>query len=55
MDAAPSMCEIRIRGYDTSIALVTFCCGSVFGIVIVRMPSSTLAEIWSLATSSGSK
>ncbi len=31
--------------YDTSIALVTFCFGSVFGIVMVRTPSSTLAEI----------
>ena len=31
--------------YDTSMALVTFCFGSVFGMVTVRMPSSTLAEI----------
>ena len=31
--------------YDTSMALVTFCFGSVFGMVTVRMPFSTLAEI----------
>ena len=31
--------------YDTSMALVTFCFGSVFGMVTVKMPSSTLAEI----------
>ena len=31
--------------YETSMALVTFSFGSVFGMVIVRMPSSTLAEI----------
>ena len=31
--------------YETSMALVTFSFGSVFGIVMVRMPSSTLAEI----------
>ena len=31
--------------YETSMALVTFCFGSVFGMVMVRMPSSTLAEI----------
>ena len=35
---------INIR-YETSMALVTFSFGSVFGIVMVRMPSSTLAEI----------
>ena len=40
--------------YETSMALVTFSFGSVFGIVMVRMPSSTLAEIWSFTTSSGS-
>ena len=39
--------------YDTSMALVTFSFGSVFGMVIVRMPSSTLAEILSFTTSSG--
>ena len=33
------------KAYDTSMALVTFCFGSVFGMVTVRMPSSTLAEI----------
>jgi hypothetical protein len=33
---------------------VTFCFGSVFGMVTVKMPSSTLAEIWSFTTSSGS-
>ena len=31
--------------YETSMALVTFSFGTVFGIVMVRMPSSTLAEI----------
>ena len=31
--------------YETSMALVTFCFGSIFGMVTVRMPSSTLAEI----------
>ena len=31
--------------YETSMALVTFSFGSVFGIVMARMPSSTLAEI----------
>ena len=31
--------------YETSMALVTFSFGSAFGIVMVRMPSSTLAEI----------
>ena len=31
--------------YETSMALLTFSFGSVFGIVMVRMPSSTLAEI----------
>ena len=31
--------------YETSMALVTFSFGSVFGMVMVRMPSSTLAEI----------
>ena len=31
--------------YETSMALVTFSFGSVFGIVMVRMPSSALAEI----------
>ena len=40
--------------YETSMALVTFCFCSAFGMVIVRMPSSTLAEIWSFTTSSGS-
>ena len=40
--------------YETSMALVTFSFGSVFGMVTVRMPSSTLAEIWSFTTSSGS-
>ena len=40
--------------YETSMALVTFCFGSVFGMVTVRMPSSTLAEILSFTTSSGS-
>ena len=39
--------------YETSIALVTFSFGSVFGMVMVRMPSSTLAEILSFTTSSG--
>ena len=39
--------------YETSMALVTFSFGSVFGIVMVRMPSSTLAEILSFKTSSG--
>jgi len=41
--------------YETSMALVTFSFGSVFGIVMVRMPSSTLAEILSRTTSSGSE
>ena len=40
--------------YETSMALVTFCFGSILGMVTVRMPSSTLAEIWSFTTSSGS-
>ena len=40
--------------YEISMALVTFSFGSVFGMVMVRMPSSTLAEIWSFTTSSGS-
>ena len=40
--------------YETSMALVTFSFGSVFGMVMVRMPSSTLAEILSRTTSSGS-
>ena len=40
--------------YETSMALVTFSFGSVFGMVMVRMPSSTLAEILSFTTSSGS-
>jgi hypothetical protein len=40
--------------YDTSMDFVTFCFGSVFGMVTVKMPSSTLAEIWSFTTSSGS-
>ena len=40
--------------YETSMALVTFSFGSVFGMVMVKMPSSTLAEIWSFTTSSGS-
>ena len=31
--------------YETSMALVTFCFCSIFGMVTVRMPSSTLAEI----------
>ena len=31
--------------YETSMALVTFSFGSVFGMVMVKMPSSTLAEI----------
>ena len=31
--------------YETSMALVTFCFGSVFGMVTVKIPSSTLAEI----------
>ena len=31
--------------YETSMVLVTFCFGSIFGMVTVRMPSSTLAEI----------
>ena len=31
--------------YLTSMALVTFSFGSVFGMVMVKMPSSTLAEI----------
>ncbi len=35
------------------MALVTFSFGAVFGMVMVRMPSSTLAEIWSFTTSSG--
>ena len=39
-----SMRLVSVR-YDTSIALVTFSFGSVFGIVMVKMPSSTLAEI----------
>ena len=39
--------------YETSMALVTFSFGSVFGIVMVRMPSSTFAEILSFTTSSG--
>ena len=43
---------INVR-YETSMALVTFSFGSVFGIVMVRMPSSTLAEILSFTTSSG--
>jgi len=39
-------CCVEVESlYDTSMALVTFCFGSVFGIVTVRMPSSTLAEI----------
>ena len=40
--------------YEISMALVTFSFGSAFGMVTVRMPSSTLAEIWSFTTSSGS-
>ena len=40
--------------YETSMDLVTFCFGSIFGMVTVKMPSSTLAEIWSFTTSSGS-
>ena len=40
--------------YETSMALLTFSFGSVVGMVMVRMPSSTLAEIWSFTTSSGS-
>jgi len=43
---------VNVR-YETSMALVTFSFGSVFGIVMVRMPSSTLAEILSFTTSSG--
>ena len=39
--------------HETSMALVTFSFGSVFGIVMVRIPSSTLAEILSRTTSSG--
>ncbi len=31
--------------YETSMALVTFCFGSIFGMVTVKIPSSTLAEI----------
>ena len=31
--------------YETSMALVTFCFGSILGMVTVKMPSSTLAEI----------
>ena len=61
MDAAPN-CFFYVsisfrqspKAYDTSMALVTFCFGSVFGMVTVRIPSSTLAEIWSFTTSSGS-
>ncbi len=48
------LCGQLMSCYDTSIALVTCSFGSVFGIVMVRMPSSTLAEIWSFTTSSGS-
>ena len=44
----------QVLCYETSMALVTFCFGSIFGMVTVRMPSSTLAEIWSFTTSSGS-
>ena len=40
--------------YETSIAFVTFSFGSDFGMVMVNMPSSTLAEILSRTTSSGS-
>ncbi len=40
--------------YATSMALVSFFFGSVFGMVMVRMPSSTFAEILSFTTSSGS-
>ena len=35
----------KVRAYETSMALVTFSFGAVFGMVMVRMPSSTLAEI----------
>ena len=49
----PFMRLINVH-YETSMALVTFFFGSVFGIVMVRMPSSTLAEIWSFTTLSGS-
>jgi hypothetical protein len=35
----------KVKAYETSMVLVTFCFGSVFGMVTVRMPSSTLAEI----------
>ena len=53
-EAAPC-CLFRIApNYETSMALETFCFGSAFGMVTVRMPSSTLAEIWSFTTSSGS-
>ncbi len=40
--------------YETSMALLTFFSSfTVLGIVMVRMPSSTLAEILSRSTSSG--
>ena len=46
---------MRIGPYDTSMALPTFFCSfSIFGRTTVRMPSSTLAEILSFSTSSGS-
>ena len=54
VDAAPIILKCFEITYETSMALVTFCFGSVFGMVMVRMPSSTLAEIWSFTTSSGS-
>ena len=53
-DAAPLLMRFITVCYETSMALVTFSFGSVFGIVMVRMPSSTLAEILSFTTSSGS-
>ena len=53
----PFLCDYFVKpetAYEISMALVTFCFGPVFGMVTVRMPSSTLAEIWSRTTSSGS-
>ena len=45
MDADPLKIVKIAFHYETSMALVTFSFGSVFGMVMVRMPSSTLAEI----------
>ena len=45
MQVGASISVFEILAYETSMALVTFCFGSIFGMVTVKMPSSTLAEI----------